>query len=87
MKDSVKKNSESLQHFPQKSDQGADVYMENVLNSPLGKSFLWLREDKDGLTVKFRTVYHNIKKWKPIHRLSWPFKSAKIKWSNGHAAN
>ena len=67
MKDSVKKHSESRQHcetykLQQKSDLGVIVYMENVLNSPLGKSLLWLREDeKDGLCVKFRTVYYNIK--------------------------
>ena len=67
IKDSVKKNSESLQNceaykLQQKSDLGADLYMESVvLNSPLRKSFLWLRDDKDGLHVEFRTVYHNIK--------------------------
>ena len=59
MKDSVKKHSESLQHceackLQQKSGLGADVYMESVvLNSPLGKSFLQLREDdKDSLIVR-----------------------------------
>ena len=68
MKDSVKKHSESLQHcetykLQQKSDLRVIAYMENVvLNSPLGKIFLWLTEDeKDGLRVKFRTVYYNIK--------------------------
>ena len=59
IKDSVKKHSESLQHceackLQQKSGLGADVYMESVvLNSPLGKSFLQLREDdKDSLIVR-----------------------------------
>ena len=72
MKGSVKKHSESLQHceaykLHQKSDFGANVYMESVvLNSPLGKIFLWLREDdKHGLHVKFRIVYHNIKNENP----------------------
>ena len=52
MKDSVKKHAESLQHceaykLQQKSDIGADVYMESiVLNSPLGKSFLRLGEEE-----------------------------------------
>ena len=33
-----------------------------ILNSPLGKSFFRQREDdKDGLQVKFGTVYHNKK--------------------------
>ena len=41
--------------------------MENIaLNCPLGKIFLWLREDdKDGLHVKYRTVHHNIKNENP----------------------
>ena len=58
MKESVKKHSESLQHceackLQQKSGLGADVYMEIfVLSSPLGKSFLQLREDdKNSLLV------------------------------------
>ena len=73
MEDSVKEHSEPLQHYEkyklqQKSDLGADVFMESVaLNSPLGKIVLLLREDdKDGLDVMFGTVYHN-KKLKPMH--------------------
>ena len=43
--------------------KSTDVYFVSfVLNSPLGKSFIQLREtDKDGLHVKFRTNYHNVK--------------------------
>ena len=43
IKDSVKKNSEYREAYKlqQKSDLGADLYMESVvLNSPLRKSFL-----------------------------------------------
>ena len=68
MQDSVKKYSKSLQHheaykLQQKSELDANVYMERVaLNSPLQKSFLWLKEaDKDGLHMTLRTVYYNIK--------------------------
>lgn len=64
----VKKHSKSLQHcepykLQQNSNFGANVYIERiVLNSPLEKSFLWLWEaNKDGLHIKLRTVYHNIK--------------------------
>ena len=51
-----------------KSDLAVDVYMEIVaLNYPSGKIFFRLREaDKNGLHVKFRTVYHNLKNEKPF---------------------
>ena len=57
VKDSVKNHSESLQHceaykLQQKGDVGVNVYMESVfLNSPLGKSYLQLREDKMASTL------------------------------------
>ena len=56
----IQRMCSTVKHINLKS---ADVYFVSfVLNSPLGKSFVQLREtDKDGLHVKFRTNYHNVK--------------------------
>ena len=71
-KDSLKKHSDFLWHceaheLQSKGDLGADVYIQSVvLTSPWRKSFLRLKEaDKDGLPIKFKTVYHNIKNENP----------------------
>ena len=71
-KDSVEKHVEALQHkeakrLETKSLLGAEAYQENVVtNSSIAKHFLSpSNEDREGLCIKMKTVYHVTKNGDP----------------------